>query len=150
MGSPFLQIVAPCETLPIPDAATTCITRHGRILCLEDEQDTCELVTIILQAHGYKVTTANTIAEAKRLIADHGFSLYIVDERLPNGEGVDFIREARAAGSKTPILVHSAAAFQRDIDAAMAAGANEYLVKPEGWTKLRQVVDALLRQAFLQ
>src|SRR4051812_44753051 len=117
----------------------------ARIICLEDDQDTCDVVTIILQAAGYEVVTAETIATARRLIAEDGFSLYIVDERLPDGEGVDFIREVRQSGSKTPILVHSANAYQRDIDAAMEAGANDYLVKPNGWTKLRQVVDSLLR-----
>ena len=116
-----------------------------RILCLEDDPDTCELATILLQAEGYEVVTANTIAEARQLIAEADFSLYIVDEKLPDGEGVDFIREVRAAGGKTPILVHSAAAFQHDIAAAMMAGANAYLIKPEGWTRLTRMVDSLLR-----
>jgi DNA-binding response OmpR family regulator len=118
----------------------------GRILCLEDDQDTCELVTITLQAAGYEVVTTDTITRARRLIAEDGFALYIVDEKLPDGEGVDFIREIRQADAKTPILVHSAAAFLRDIDAAMEAGASDYLVKPNGWTKLREVVDSLLHQ----
>jgi len=55
---------------------------------------------------------------------------------------VDFTREVRRSGSNPPILAQSANAFQHDIDAAMRAGANEYLMKPNGWTKLRQVVSS--------
>jgi DNA-binding response OmpR family regulator len=120
---------------------------RGRILCLEDDPDTCEVVTILLQRDGYEVVTAGTIAEALRLVAGEGFLLYIVDERLPDGDGIDFIRQVRAADSKTPIIVHSAAAFPQEIDAALAAGADDYLVKPEGWAKLPGAVGSLLRRS---
>ena len=116
-----------------------------RILCLDDDQDTCEVATALLQSEGYEVVTAETLADALRLIEMDGFSLYIVDEWLPDGEGIDFIRQIRQSGSKTPILVHSANAFQHNVDAAIGAGANEYLVKPEGWKRLPQVVNSLLR-----
>lgn len=117
---------------------------RGHILCLEDNQDTRDLVNRMLQAEGYLVFAASSIAEAIRLIEREGFSLYIVDERLPDGNGIEFIRTVREAGSTVPILVHSAAAYKGDIDAAMAAGANDYVVKPNGWSRLLSVVTALI------
>lgn len=115
------------------------------VLCLEDDPDTCELIEIILGADGFEVVIAPTLPDAMRLIEATAFAIYIVDQHLPGGAGIDFIRRARQNGDATPILVHSAAAFKRDIDAAIEAGADEYLVKPNGWTKLIETVNGLLR-----
>lgn len=115
-----------------------------RVLCLEDDPDTCELVEIILAADGFEVIAANTLDAAMQLIGADRFALYIVDQHLPGGAGLDFIHRVRHSGDSTPILVHSAAAYKRDIDAALEAGADEYLVKPNGWTKLTETVNALL------
>jgi DNA-binding response OmpR family regulator len=119
-----------------------------RILCLEDDEDTCELSTAMLEPEGYQVITASNIEEALRLIEADGFSLYIVDETLPDGHGFDFIRQVRQSGSGIPILVHSAAAFKQDIDDAIEAGADGYLVKPNGWPKLVETVERLLHRSL--
>jgi DNA-binding response OmpR family regulator len=123
---------------------------------LEDNQDTRELVIRLLQAEGYQIVPAGSIAEALFLIREgrpemstHGcrpdaFALYIVDEKLPDGNGIEFIRRVRELGDSVPILVHSAAAFQADIEAALEAGANDYVVKPNGWTRLVTVVNSLV------
>ncbi len=118
-----------------------------RILCLEDDEDTCELVVAMLTPYGYEVITASSVKEALRLIETNGFSLYIVDERLPDCDGLEFIRKVRQSDSITPILVHSAAAYKKDMDDVIAAGANDYLVKPNGWSTLNQTVTKLLRQS---
>ena len=81
-----------------------------------------------------------------RFIEENGFSLYIVNERLPDGHGLDFVRKVRQSGSPIPILVHSAAAYPKDIESAKQAGADEYLVKPNGWARQVETVRALLEQ----
>jgi DNA-binding response OmpR family regulator len=116
-----------------------------RILCLEDDPDTCELVKILLGTEGFEVIAVSTLEDALQLTEEIPFVVYIVDQHLPGGAGIDFIRQIRQSGDHTPVLVHSAAAYKRDIDAAMAAGADEYLVKPNGWTKLSEAVNALLQ-----
>src|SRR5215217_1176543 len=103
-----------------------------RILCLEDDKDSCALLALILGSEDYEVVTVETIAEASTLIKSESFDLLIVDVILPEGNGIDFCREVRAGGCRARILVHSAAASKADIDAAMEAGANDYLVKPNG------------------
>ena len=118
----------------------------ARILCLEDDLDTCELTSALLGTRGHEVVTASTIADAMRLIEADGFSLYIVNEHLVDGLGLDFIRRVRQSGSLIPILIHSAAAYLNAIEAGLRAGADEYLVKPEGWSKLVETVERLLRQ----
>ncbi len=118
-----------------------------RILCLEDNEATRELISQMLQAKGYTVITASTVNEVLRLIEADDFSLYIVDEKLPDRQGLDFIRRVRQKDSLVPILVHSAAAYKRDIDETIEAGANDYLVKPNGWPKLNETVERLLSQS---
>lgn len=117
-----------------------------RILCLEHDKDTCELVTRMLKPDGYEVITADSINEACRLIAAEDFSLYIASRRLPDGDGLDFIRRVREYNSGIPILVHSAAAYEGDINAAIKAGADDYLVKPNGWPVLNETVNRMVCQ----
>jgi DNA-binding response OmpR family regulator len=74
------------------------------------------------------------------------FDLLIIDVMLPEGSGIDFCREVRRGGCEVPILVHSAAAGKSDIDAAVEAGANDYLVKPNGWTVLLETVQRLFQE----
>jgi DNA-binding response OmpR family regulator len=118
----------------------------GRILCLENDTYTCELVTANLEPKGYEVIAAATIGEALGLFEKGGFDLLIVNEKLPDGRGVDFCRRVRESGSLTPVLMHAPALSKADIDAAIKAGADDYLIKPNGWRRLLETVDRLLNQ----
>jgi two-component system, OmpR family, KDP operon response regulator KdpE len=120
---------------------------NKRILCIEDDDDTCSLVSRILEGEGYEVISAGTLAEGSEVLQGDGISLIILNVWLPDGNGIDFIRKVRAKDSLTPILVHSAAAYKKDIEEAIQVGANDYLVKPNGWAKLAETVAALLRQS---
>jgi DNA-binding response OmpR family regulator len=114
-----------------------------RILCLEDHPDICEAVIYALQGEGYEVTAAGSVAEAGRLRRLERFAVYIVDDYLPDGTGLDFIADVRGSGDQTPILVHSASPLPRDVVAALRAGANEYIVKPNCWARLIEKVHLL-------
>jgi DNA-binding response OmpR family regulator len=118
-----------------------------RILCLEDDKDSCALLAVILGSEDYEVITAETLEEASRLVKSENFDLLIVDVILAEGNGLEFCREVRDGGCLTPILVHSGAAEKADIDAAIEAGADDYLIKPYGWTGLIEKVRELLPEA---
>ncbi|HET8670496.1 MAG TPA: response regulator [Candidatus Saccharimonadales bacterium] len=118
----------------------------GRILCVDDDHESCAVVTIMLNAEGYEVHSAETISQALSLIKSEGFILYIIDEKLPDGFGNDLCRKIRERDLQTPIIIHSAAARESDIEAAMEAGANGYLIKPHGWASLQDTVKKLLPQ----
>jgi DNA-binding response OmpR family regulator len=72
------------------------------------------------------------------------FDLYILDNWLPDGDGVELCRLIRGFDPHTPIMFCSAAAYVRDIREATLAGAQEYLVKPVIPGELRQAVARLL------
>ena len=117
-----------------------------RILCVDDDYDTCVLTALILTHLGYEVISAKTISEAESLIRSDSFVLYMIDESLPDGSGNDLCCNLRGGDLQTPILIHSGAAAQSDIDAAMEAGATAYLIKPHGWIELEEIVERLTMQ----
>lgn len=114
------------------------------ILFVEDNADTREMVCLILQDDGYKVTCAETMYEALQLINQEKFNLYLLDERLPDGSGVELCERIREFDTETPIVFYSANAYKDEIKKALDAGAQEYLVKPVNIVQLEETVDKLL------
>ena len=101
-----------------------------RILCIEDNEDTCFILKTLLGRQEYEVVSAPDAEEALRLIGSEKFDLYIADTALPAMSGLDFCKEVRKADPESPILIYSAAAFDADREEGMRAGANAYLAKP--------------------
>ena len=100
------------------------------ILYLEDHEDTVELVTIVLTRSNYNVLNARNYDEALRLARTHPFDLYLIDYWVIGGSGIDLCKKLRRTDPVTPILFYSAAACESEKDAAFAAGADGYLIKP--------------------
>lgn len=114
------------------------------ILFVEDHEDTQELVAMLLAIEGYKVTSARTVAEALHLARSGDFHLYLLDGRLPDGDGEELIRRLREFDAHTPIVVYSAVAYEVDKQRALAAGAQAYIVKPSGPQELEQAIAEIL------
>jgi OmpR-family two-component system manganese-sensing response regulator len=106
-------------------------------LLLEQEYEDCEVIA---------VSSSN---KAVALIRDLTFDLYILDFRLPGLSGVDLCRLIRENGRSQPVMFFSAMARPSDRKAAMNAGANAYLVKPNDLDRLTQTVRRLLEESIL-
>ena len=119
----------------------------GTILYVEDDQDTRELVALMLAGSNYKVVPAETHDEALLLARANQFDLYLIDNWLPGGSGIDLCKKLREFNSWTPILFYSGAAYERDKQEAFAAGAQAYLVKPADNYELIQEVSRLISEA---
>ncbi|HVF92073.1 MAG TPA: response regulator [Blastocatellia bacterium] len=117
---------------------------EARILFVDDDEDTCQMMEVLLGHSGQKVTTAATVAEALTFIAKESFDLYILDNRLPDGSGVELCRHLRESNPRVPVLFFSGAAYDSDIAEAMEAGAAGYIVKPAGMAQLETSVEQLL------
>ncbi|HYM00427.1 MAG TPA: response regulator [Blastocatellia bacterium] len=115
-----------------------------RILCVDDDTDSRELVVALVGLAGLQVILAESAAEALRLARQGDFALFILDTVLADGSGVELCKAIRGFDSNTPILFYSAAAYPTDIDAAMQAGANAYLTKPGGFDELSDTVNRLV------
>lgn len=105
-------------------------TPKGRILCTEDDADTCELITFVLRSDGYEVITTQSSANALDLAQSQHFDLYLVDTRLPGMSGPELTAKLREFDATTPVLFYSGAAYESDKEKAREAGAQGYLVKP--------------------
>lgn len=64
-----------------------------RVLCVEDDDDTCFMLTYLLATPGREVVSAPTLAQARASMAEGRFDLYVLDMRLRDGGGVEFCRE---------------------------------------------------------
>jgi DNA-binding response OmpR family regulator len=116
-----------------------------RVLCVEDDRDTCEVLKFVMT--DFDFVSVNTISAAEEKMAGADFDLYILDNWLPDGNGVDLCQRIRSRGSRTPIIFTSAIGQRQDIDVAMNAGADRYLVKPYEPETLVRAVKELLEQS---
>jgi DNA-binding response OmpR family regulator len=114
-----------------------------RILCVEDDRDTCEVLRFVMT--DYEFIAVHTIGEAHPLIEAGDFDLYVLDNWLPDGSGVELCEHIRSSGTRIPILFTSAIGQRQEIDTAIAAGADRYLVKPYEPETLVQTVKELLK-----
>jgi DNA-binding response OmpR family regulator len=115
------------------------------ILLVEDEEDARELVAVTLA--GYMLVYARDFNEGLRLARRGYFDLYILDCWLPDQSGVELCRAIRRFDPHTPVLFYSAAAYARDIEDALRAGAQDYLIKPVIPDELRQAASRLISAA---
>ncbi|CAN7505187.1 response regulator [Pseudomonas sp. LjRoot277] len=115
------------------------------VLIIEDEKEIRRFVRMALQAEGLEVHEADTF---HRGLIDAGTrhpDLIVLDLGLPDGDGVDLIRDVRS-WSEVPIIVLSARGAESDKILALDTGADDYLVKPFGTGELLARVRALLRR----
>jgi two-component system KDP operon response regulator KdpE len=115
------------------------------VLLVEDDLRIRHFVRLALEREGLRVAEATCLAEAReRLIAGQS-DMLILDLGLPDGDGVEFIREIRPWVS-LPVLVLSARTIESDKVRALDSGADDYLGKPFGVAELLARVRALLRR----
>ncbi len=117
-----------------------------RILCVDDDADTCELLTTMLAISDLEAVAVPDAAAALRLMATEQFSLYIMDSQLPDMGGLTFCQEVRKVDQLTPIVFFTGKAYQADRDAGLRAGANAYLIKPD-MSEIVPTVKRLLAEA---
>jgi two-component system copper resistance phosphate regulon response regulator CusR len=116
--------------------------RRKTILCVEDNQDTCEMLAVVFSE--YEFVSAETLQKARVLIDERAFDLFILDNWLPDGFGVDLCREIRASNASVPIIFVSGVGYEKDIKIATDAGANKYLVKPCEPETIENIVKELI------
>lgn len=115
------------------------------ILLIEDEVQIRRLVRAALERECYRVLESGSQAQGMQLLHEAVPQLVILDLGLPDGDGVDFIRELRAQ-SQAPVLVLSARSAEGEKIHALDAGADDYLTKPFSNGELLARVRAQLRR----
>ena len=107
-----------------------------RILCVDDHEDTAEMLKLLLSQSDYLVHAARSFKEAMQLARAHEFDLFVLDKRLPDGTGTELCRELNKLAPGVPCILYSGDAYEIHRLEALAAGADAYVSKPD--------VDALI------
>ena len=115
------------------------------IFLLEDDEAIGVALTYSLENEGYSVTLAKSIAEAKTVIDNRDFSLYILDLTLPDGSGYDICRAVKAKGDLPVIFL---TAYDDEVNVVMGfdLGADDYIAKPFRLKELLARIKSVLRR----
>lgn len=116
------------------------------VLVVEDELPLRRFLRTALSSHGYRMEEAPTLEEARRLAPVLLPEIVLLDLGLPDGDGMDLLRELKA-GSPVPIIVLSARGREEDKVRALDLGADDYLSKPFGTAELLARLRVALRHA---
>jgi two-component system, NtrC family, response regulator PilR len=119
-----------------------------RVLILDDEPDLRELVGMTLGAMHLEVDAAATVAQARALLAKHQYHLCLTDMRLPDGDGLEVVREIAQHHPQLPVAVITAFGSADNAVAALKAGAFDYVAKPLALEALRTLVRSALSSAM--
>ena len=120
-----------------------------RLLLVEDDLTLGDAVRAFLKARGHAVDWVTTVADA-RAAAESPFEVILLDWRLPDGSGVDWLRQLRSgrgANQHTPVLLLTARDSLNDRIEGLDAGADDYLIKPFQLAELAARIRAASRRA---
>lgn len=115
------------------------------VIVVEDEPNIQRFIRMSLEGEGCQVHVADSVKRGLIEIGTRKPDIVVLDLGLPDGDGVDLIRDLRA-WSDIPVIVLSARTAEADKVAALDAGADDYLIKPFGAAELLARVRAHLRR----
>ena len=117
-----------------------------RLLIIEDNQRLCQAVAESLRAQGFAVDTAASASEGLRVWRAADYDAAVLDLMLPDGTGLNALKEMRDRGNMTPVLILTALGTIEDRVRGLDCGADDYLVKPFAMQELIARLRALLRR----
>ena len=100
------------------------------ILSVEDDPDTQEMLALLIEQRGYSFGAVGNCADALRLIRENDPAAVLMDNMLPDGNGIDLCRQVRQFNKRVPIIFLSGSGFGDDQEEALQSGANAFLTKP--------------------
>ncbi|HSK10370.1 MAG TPA: response regulator, partial [Vicinamibacterales bacterium] len=143
---PLLRVEPRTAPVPAPSEAGGAPVPKLRILLVDDDSETMEMLGTILEMEGHEVRTAANVATALETAAQVTFDLLVSDLGLADGSGLDLMRALRARGSELPGIALSGYGQETDVRQSLAAGFSEHLVKPADPEVLLQTVEKVVRR----
>jgi DNA-binding response OmpR family regulator len=119
------------------------------LLIVEDEVKLLGNICRGLYEENFNVIGADSAEAAERAVAGSEFDLIVLDLRLPQKDGLDFLRELRGAGNFTPVLILTARSSVRERVAGLESGADDYLAKPFAFAELLARIRAIARRRLI-
>jgi len=114
------------------------------VLVIDDDSDLRQVCVDLLAARGYRTLSAASVGEGLRTFGEKTPAAVLLDLRLPDGTGLDVLRELQRRSPVTPVVVISGYGSVPDAVEAMRLGASEYLEKPVARERLYEILDRVL------
>ncbi len=120
-----------------------------RLLVVDDEASMVEFLALLFRDDGYKVDTAGSVEEARKALAGQGFDLVLCDILMPDGSGLDLLKEIKSSDPNAAVVMMTAYTSTRSAIEAMKLGAYDYISKPFDVDELRLVAQKALERVEL-
>lgn len=121
------------------------VTVMQKILLLEDDTALGSGIQLALENPSVQIRLCRTLAQGKEEAARNAYDLLILDVNLPDGSGLELLRQVRQ-GSAVPVILLTANDLEMDIVTGLESGADDYITKPFSLAVLRARVNAQLRR----
>lgn len=121
-----------------------------KLLLLEDDEALGRSLVQVLNAQGHATVWLRNLVSARQHLRIDGYELLLLDIVLPDGSGLDLLREARARGIQSAIMMLTARDAVSDRVAGLDGGADDYLAKPFAIEELLSRIRALQRRGRAQ
>ena len=118
---------------------------NNKVLIVDDEPDIRELLEITLGRMEMDTDTAGDLGEARALLAGSDFQLCLTDMKLPDGNGIELVREIQNKYPHMPVAVITAHGSTETAITALKSGAFDFVSKPVDIRKLREMVNTALK-----
>ncbi len=115
--------------------------KQAKVLLCDDDWDVAKQTAELLRPHVHSIDVVRSLEQFRRITRHNEFDLILLDLTLPDGSGLDLIREVREV-SEVGLIVVSGASGESDIVAAVELGADDYLTKP---LSVRELVARMVR-----
>lgn len=119
-----------------------------KILVLEDDMNLSEIVQEFLLDCGYDVDLVGDAEAALDLAYEKHYDLWILDVKVPLGDGFSLLKELREAGKATPAIFLTSLNTADDLKEGFEAGCDDYIKKPFELTELKLRVENILKRDF--
>ncbi len=119
-----------------------------KILLLEDDLSLSEIIEEYLSDEGYEIKLCDNAKEALELAYEKHFDLWILDVKVPLGDGFSLLKELRASGKNTPAIFITSLNTTDDLKQGFNVGCDDYIRKPFELSELAIRVKSLLKRGF--
>ena len=126
----------------MPITTMTKTRQAKKMLVVEDQGETCLLLDLILSDRKFEMNYVNNLLDADEYLSKNKPSIIILDNKLPDGFGVDFISYVKKKYPKIKIIMISGFSTAREV--AMENGADAFLEKPFSMDNVNQAIDRVL------